>query len=64
MIAADATLDIALRNIRVNTVLLIQILIFLKYRRFILIFLKYRRFNWRKFNSKVITENIIIGSSI
>ena len=54
MIAADATLGIALRNIRVRTVPLIRILIFLKYRRF----------NWRKSNSKVITENIISGGSI
>ena len=54
MIAAGATLGIALRNIRVHTVPFIRILIFKKYRRF----------NWRKSNSKVITENIIIGSAI
>ena len=54
MIAADATLGIALRYIRVYTVPFIRILIFLKYRRF----------NWRKSNTKVITENIIIRSSI
>ena len=53
MIAAGATLDIALRNIRVHTP-------FIR----ILIFKKYRRFNWRKSNSKVISENIIIGSAI
>ena len=56
MIAADATLGIALRNIRVHSVPFIRILIFQKYTR--------RRFNWRKSNSKVITENIIIGSAI
>ena len=54
MIAADATLGIALRNIRVHTVPFIRILIFYKYWRF----------NWRKSNSKVITENIINGSHI
>ena len=54
MIAADVTFGITLRNIRVHTVPFIRILIFLKYRRVI----------WRKSNSKLITENIIIGSSI
>ena len=54
MITAGATLGIALRNIRTHTVPYIRILIFFKYRRF----------NWRKSNSKVITENILIGSSI
>ena len=54
MIASDATLSIALRNIRVHTVPFTRILIFLQYRIF----------NWRTSNSKVITENIIIGSSI
>ena len=54
MIAADATLGIALGNIRVHTVPFI----------WILIFYKYRRFNWRKSNANMITENIIIGSAI
>ena len=49
MIAADAYLGIAIRIIRVHTVPFIRI-----------IFLKYRRFNWRKSNTKVITENILL----
>ena len=53
MITADATLGIALRNVRVHTVRFIRILIF-----------QNRRFNWKKSNSKVITENIIIDSAI
>ena len=54
MISADATFGIALRNIRVDTVPFIRILIFQKYRRF----------NRSKSNSKVITENIKTGSAI
>ena len=53
MIAADAFLALH-RNIRIHTVPFIRILIFKKYRRF----------NLRKSNSKVITEDIIIGSAI